>query len=204
MPIGYTPMSFEKARELIENEQIVKLYRSPDCMMKYREMKSEFKNSGINMTTRILVCQLHWVPEDTDLHIPFEELFPLIKPKDKRPFACSEDMTILFNLFPYYFPPGVVHLCIWVKFSMEPDPKSAKGDISDHQKHLVDLYVKATFVDHLGLEPSQVTWFKNWRALQSIKSLPHIHVILDHPDPEKLHNLIGTGGVPINYDDTKL
>jgi len=49
------------------------------------------------------------------------------------------------------------------------------------------------------LSNDKVLWFKNWAALQSIKTIPHIHVILDHPNPKKVQALLQTGGIPIDY-----
>ncbi len=199
MPVGYTPLSFAKAREIVNSGKIADLYRSPECMEKYNKFKKVLKDEGIDMTTRIVVKQLHWLPPSTSLRTPSSEILKEIEPQDSTPFANEHDITIVTNSFPYYLEDGLVHLCAWVKFPMPSDPESELGDISEKMKQLVDLYVNKTFVDHLGLTEDKVLWFKNWATLQSIKTIPHIHVILDHPDPKKVQALLGTGGVPIDY-----
>lgn len=199
MTVGYKPMSFSKVREIVDSGNIRELYRSPECMKKYNSFKKMLKDEGIDMTSRIVVEQLHWLPPSTSIRTPSNEIVEKIKPKDSTPFANEDDITIVTNSFPYYLEDGLVHLCAWVKFPMPPDPKSELGDISDEMKRLVNLYVKKTFVDHLGLSNDKVLWFKNWAALQSIKTIPHIHVILDHPNPKKVQALLQTGGIPIDY-----
>ncbi|EKD11891.1 hypothetical protein MBM_09970 [Drepanopeziza brunnea f. sp. 'multigermtubi' MB_m1] len=42
-----------------------------------------------------------------------------------------------------------------------------------------------------------VIWFKNWRALKSIHSVEHFHVMLYDPDPEFVRR-ITNGDVPLS------
>lgn len=193
-------MKFTQAKALIAAGDITKFYRSPQCMETYDNFRATLKDKGIDMTTRLLVEELRWVPESTPITTPADEVIPLIKCADIRPFANVKDTTILPNSFPYYLEDGVVHLCVWVRSPLPPDPLSEVGDISAYNRHLVDRYIKQTFTKQLDLSEDRILWFKNWAALQSVRALPHIHVILDHPDASMVKSLLGTGGLPIRYE----
>lgn len=48
---------------------------------------------------------------------------------------------------------------------------------------MIDAFVKRTFVERLEKEgipdaEDRVQWFKNWTALQSVRALEHVHVLL--------------------------
>ncbi|VEU22558.1 DEKNAAC103609 [Brettanomyces naardenensis] len=202
MPVvGDTPMNFNLVRQIVLSGDIARMYRSPDCLRKYRQFKASLKERDIDMTTNILVTQLKWMSPTVDLKTPASKLIGSIKYSDARPFANEKDMMIMPNAFPYNLEEGIVHLCVWVKFPLPPDPNSEVGDISDTNKQLIQIYIEQTFAKGLGLSKDKVIWFKNWAALQSVKSIPHIHVVIDHPDPAKIEALIGTGGVPIRYGE---
>ncbi|ODV88266.1 hypothetical protein CANARDRAFT_190037, partial [[Candida] arabinofermentans NRRL YB-2248] len=154
------PMPFSKARELIDNGEIQLLTRSRECMDKYNNHRHALKSKGVDMITNLIVNELHWAPADY------------------RPFASEKDIVITRNSFPYYLESNTAHLCIWVKFPLLPDPSSPIGDISQRNKDLIERYIQKTFVEWLGIPRENIAWFKNWASLQSIKSIPHIHVIV--------------------------
>ncbi|QPG73690.1 hypothetical protein FOA43_001003 [Brettanomyces nanus] len=202
MLVGRTPFSMEDLHALVDKGDIARLFRSPSCYKKYQKFKVLLESSHIDLTTNIVVTQLKWLPTSIDLTSPSSEILPMIHASDNRPFSNVEDLTIVPNMFPYYLEEGLIHLCVWLKFPFPPDPHSEIGDISEENKQLVEKYVNQTFVKGLGLTKDRVLWFKNYAALQSIRTIPHIHVVIDHPDPIKVAALLGTGGIPIKY--TKL
>ncbi|KAG7816902.1 hypothetical protein KL919_004197 [Ogataea angusta] len=207
MSVSDEPMSFELVNKLVNNGELDKLTRSPEVMEKYNAHKQYFRDKGIDMVTYILSHELHWVPEDTPLDTPSHELLgTVVKPVDKRPFANAQDMTIIQNSYPYHLEPGIEHLCVWVKFPLPPDPNSAKGDISKGDRILIEEYIRETFCNWLNIPRDHIAWFKNWAKLQSVKSVPHIHVIIKDMDQQALDRVLHTGGKAINYksDDSKL
>lgn len=55
--------------------------------------------------------------------------------------------------------------------------------MTPESRKLIDAFVNRTFVRRLELEGSadadeRVLWFKNWGALQSVRGLEHIHVLV--------------------------
>ncbi|KAG7888344.1 hypothetical protein KL925_003527 [Ogataea polymorpha] len=207
MSVSDEPMSFELVSKLVNNGELDKLSRSPEVMDKYNAHKQYLRDKGIDMVTYILSHELHWVPEDTPLDTPSRELLDtVVKPEGKCPFANTNDMTIIQNSYPYHLESGIEHLCVWVKFPLPPDPNSAIGDISPKDKSLIEKYINETFCNWLNIPRDHIVWFKNWTKLQSVKSVPHIHVIIKDMDRQALDRVLNTGGKAINYgsSDCKL
>ncbi|KAG7902872.1 hypothetical protein KL907_004005 [Ogataea polymorpha] len=207
MSVSDEPMSFELVSKLVNNGELDKLSRSPEVMDKYNAHKQYLRDKGIDMVTYILSHELHWVPEDTPLDTPSRELLDtVVKPEGKCPFANTKDMTIIQNSYPYHLESGIEHLCVWVKFPLPPDPNSEIGDISPKDKSLIEKYINETFCNWLNIPRDHIVWFKNWTKLQSVKSVPHIHVIIKDMDRQALNRVLNTGGKAINYgsSDCKL
>ncbi|KAI9053408.1 hypothetical protein LZ554_002366 [Drepanopeziza brunnea f. sp. 'monogermtubi'] len=109
------------------------------------------------------------------------------------PFEREGDVKILWNDWPYGVDGRIVHLVVWTKFELEDDPET--DDLTDEARCALEAFVQRTFVDVLGKE--NVIWFKNWRALKSIHSVEHFHVMLYDPDPEFVRR-ITNGDVPLS------
>jgi hypothetical protein len=107
-----------------------------------------------------------------------EPVFPYNNP---IPFADPSDYKILRNDWPYGLAPGIAHLCVWLR---TPVPVHEHGgDLTDESRALIEEFVQRTFVERLAREgytnpKNHVLWFKNWTALQSVRSLEHIHVLV--------------------------
>jgi len=70
----------------------------------------------------------------------------------------------------------------WTRTAIPTD--SDIGDITLESRKSIESFVKRYFVDRIGrcAEP-RVIWFKNWAALQSVRALDHIHVLVRDVDP---------------------
>ena len=97
------------------------------------------------------------------------------------PFADS-DYKILRNDWPYGVAPGITHLVVWLR---TPVPvKEDGGDLTEESRALIEGFVQRTFVARLAStgrfeDPeAHVLWFKNWSALQSVRALEHVHVLV--------------------------
>lgn len=92
--------------------------------------------------------------------------------------------------------PGIVHLVIWLR---TPIPVGeGEGDMTDESKALIQKFVDRTFVARLAEEgfgdpASHVLWFKNWTALQSVRTLEHVHVLLRDVPEKLLYEWTGEG-----------
>lgn len=113
----------------------------------------------------------------------------------------TENYKILLNDWPYGFDSRIVHLVVWTKFPLPPDPTSEKGDISPQTRAMISKFVQETFGVEMTKKKSQkekegqrdaegeeeeenVVWFLNWASLKSIHAVEHFHVLLFEPDEE--------------------
>jgi len=88
---------------------------------------------------------------------------------------------------------------IWSKVIIESDPESEIGDVSDNTRALIDEYVEKTFINQLGLKRENVIWFRNFPAIQSVRELSHIHVLVKDMDKKDFDKVIKTPGVLLEY-----
>lgn len=72
---------------------------------------------------------------------------------------------------------------MWLRTPVPVKPEN--GDVTDESRALIEDFVQRTFVARLAQEGKRfadpkehVLWFKNWTALQSVRSLEHMHVLV--------------------------
>lgn len=128
------------------------------------------------MTNYLLVNRLPkaWGP------IPFTpvSVVPLQEPSDYR---------VLLNDWPYGLTPDITHIVVWTRTLIPTDPES--GDVTSESRSLIKEFVKTYFADRMGPNGGErVMWFKNWVALQSVRTLEHIHILVKDADPELLED----------------
>ncbi|KAI5960335.1 uncharacterized protein KGF55_004627 [Candida pseudojiufengensis] len=197
------PFSWSEITYIINSNALELFARNEKQTEEYHKFKQFLKDSNISINDYILKHELHWKSSD----IRFQE-YEVAKQYDiKHPqdliFYNDSDIIILPNKFPYYFEKGIVHLCIWSKLIIPNDPNSEVGDISEITKKIIDKYLKKTFIEK-GVDPKDIVWFKNWTSLQSVRSISHIHVILNNNvDPNLINKLINTCGTTLDLNDYK-
>ncbi|PBP22640.1 hypothetical protein BUE80_DR006564 [Diplocarpon rosae] len=100
-----------------------------------------------------------------------------------KPFQSEGDVKILWNDWPYGIDSKIVHLVVWTKFELEDDPET--DDLTVQARGELEDFVRKNFGDVVGNENAShmVIWFKNWKALKSIHSVEHFHIMLYDPDP---------------------
>lgn len=130
-----------------------------------------------SITAYMCAERLRWTP----LPESSAESGPVFDYQDPTPFASPNDFRILRNDWPYgSFEPAITHLIVWSKPRIQTDPKS--GSMTPESSGLINAFVDRTFVKRFEREDPQaavkVLWFKNWGALQSVRGLEHIHVLL--------------------------
>ncbi|GMF34335.1 hypothetical protein B5S28_g94 [[Candida] boidinii] len=201
MSVDDAIITWEQLEQIVHTGDLKKLHRDHAGMKKYNDFKQKLKSANIDLTVNLLVTQLKWIsPKDYKLEGTKFADIKEITPIDKRLFANSSDVTILRNDFPYHFEANVKHLVVWVKNQILPDPESPHGDISNYDKSLIEKYINKTFVEYLNIDRKDILWYKNWAALQSVRTIPHIHVILRNVSEEKILKVLYTGGKEIDYD----
>jgi hypothetical protein len=122
--------------------------------------------------------------------LPKEWGNPPFTPVSTTPFKDPSDYRILINDWPYGLDPDIRHIVVWLRTTIPTDPKT--GDMTPESRALVQSFVKNTFIDALGPDgESRVLWFKNWVALQSVRALEHIHVLVHNVDDDTLERWTG-------------
>lgn len=198
------PLQWNEVKEIVSEYRLEELGRSPEGLKEYHNFKASMQAKGISLTTNIFINTLHWLPVDTDPHLSTEEAVKRINYTDPRLFANPNDTCITLNDFPYWIKEPTIHLLVWVRSPMPPDPNSEIGDIDNQTKKLIEEYVQETFVKGSGIDRDDIIWWKNYTKIQSIKSIPHVHVLIKTEDKrveEKARALVGTPGATLKYDD---
>lgn len=121
--------------------------------------------------------RLQWTP----LPSSSAQTGPVFDACDPTPFSDVRDYKILRNDWPYgSFEVGITHLIVWSKSRIPTQEET--GLVTPESRELIEGFVRKTFVDRLEREEQEagekVLWFKNWGALQSVRGLEHIHVLV--------------------------
>ncbi|KAL4955228.1 hypothetical protein BDW69DRAFT_161275 [Aspergillus filifer] len=164
---------WEDLKDIIARGDLGILKRQPSQLRLYLSWTSKIKKEYGTITNYICVNRLHWP-------IPTESS-PL-QYKNLTPFADESDYKILRNDWPYGLAKGISHIVVWSRTPI-PVKDDGRGVITEESKELIEAFVRRTFVDKLkesGVSDAEdrVLWFKNYTALQSVRGLEHMHVLL--------------------------
>ena len=121
--------------------------------------------------------------------LPKEWGQPPFVPASEVPFEDPSDYAVLLNDWPYGLAPGITHIVVWSRTLIETG--SERGDLTERSRKLLGDFVKRKFVDDLENGEDRVLWFKNWVALQSVRALEHIHVLVREVDDDTLERWTG-------------
>lgn len=198
--VRHVPYQWEEIKQIIENNELERFARLESVSDSYLKFKKSVADKGLTVYKYLLKNQLQWSPVSTEKLQELNDEDVIINPKLNRLFIEPSDLKILLNDFPYNFDNGIYHLCIWTKFQIKPDPNSPIGDISPNTRKIIERYLSKTFSKY-GIKWENIIWFKNWESLQSVKSLSHIHVIINGLTPELLDQLLYTSGEPLTIEE---
>ncbi|THW70204.1 hypothetical protein D6D25_00632 [Aureobasidium pullulans] len=171
-------VKWDELTEIISANRLEKLKRRPSDLRRYIRWSNETKAEYGSIPNFVVQERLKWTPLPSS--IPGEP--PKFEFLDSVPFKNQNDFKILKNDWPYGLDTGIVHICVWLKTPIETD--SSTGDVTDHSRSLIKKFVDDTFSSKLdtafGLRKGKdhVLWFKNWVALQSVRGVDHIHVLV--------------------------
>ena len=165
------------------------LKRKPSDLKRYLAWTADIKAQYGTITNYICQRRLGWHLPDPDTTTAATTgattdsgaVFPFRNP---IPFADPADYKILRNDWPYGVTPDINHLVVWLRTPVPVKPEN--GDVTDESRALIEDFVHRTFVARLAQEGNlklsdpkeNVLWFKNWTALQSVRSLEHMHVLV--------------------------
>lgn len=165
------------------------LKRKPSDLVRYLSWSSATKAQYGSITNYICQVRLKWHLPDPTSSTPAvagsssgtADSGPVLPFANPIPFADPSDYKILRNDWPYGLTPGIVHLVVWLR---TPVPvKEDGGDLTDESRELIEGFVQKTFVERVASEgildaKDRVLWFKNWSALQSVRALEHVHILV--------------------------
>ncbi|PCD30875.1 hypothetical protein BFJ63_vAg3965 [Fusarium oxysporum f. sp. narcissi] len=172
---------WEELKEIIRTNNLSVLKRKPSDLRRYMAWTAETKAEYGSMTNYLLVNRL-----------PQEWGNPPFTPRSTVPFEDPSDYRILINDWPYGLEPDIRHIVVWLRTTIPTD--SETGDMTPESRALVQSFIEKTFIDALGPNgKSKVLWFKNWVALQSVRALEHIHVLVRNVDYDTLERWTGEG-----------
>ncbi len=101
------------------------------------------------------------------------------------PFADPSDYRVLINDWPYGLAPGITHIVAWSRTPIAAD--DVVGDMTPESRKTVADFVRRYFVEPLGPGgEDKVMWFKNWVALQSVRAVDHVHILVRDVEPAVL------------------
>ena len=86
-------------------------------------------------------------------------------------------MKILVNDWPYGLTPDIKHLVVWTKTPIPTSGDPADNDdITPAARAKIKDFVATVFSS--VVRGKNVLWFKNWKSLQSVPSVEHVHVLV--------------------------
>ncbi|KAK6358450.1 hypothetical protein TWF730_007783 [Orbilia blumenaviensis] len=159
----FKPHTWSDLQSIISENRLEDLKRRPGDLRRYLEWGAKTREEYGSVLKYILSQRLLWEGK--------------LEARNSVPFEDEEDTKILLNDWPYGLSPGITHIVVWTKAEIPVDPTS--GDVTDESRRLIVEYVNKVFVTQLGLPKEKVLWFKNWAALQSVRTVEHIHVLVD-------------------------
>jgi Protein of unknown function (DUF3605) len=125
---------------------------------------------------------------------------PPFTPISLVPFEDPSDYRVRLNDWPYGLQPDITHIVVWSRTIIPTDPET--GDMTPSSRAIVQSFVQRYFTNSLGPGGDhKVMWFKNWVALQSVRTLEHIHVMVHRVGPEILEEW--TRGQPHHADEQR-
>ncbi|KAI0145974.1 hypothetical protein F4776DRAFT_386029 [Hypoxylon sp. NC0597] len=170
----YQYHDWEDMKKIIAENNLSVLKRKPSDLRRYMKWTAETKAEYGSMTNYLLNNRL-----------PRTWGSPPFKPASTTPFDDPSDYRVLINDWPYGLTANLTHIVVWSRTAIETDPET--GDMTPESRSNVANFVKRFFVDRLGPDgDDRVLWFKNWVALQSVRALEHIHIIVRDVEKEIL------------------
>lgn len=207
--IADRPYEWQDVRNIVGENRLEKFARSVHRTEKYHDFKHQLQQKNYTIFKHLLNNELKWYDPKDNGGLEWDQIISegipdnhiVINPASYKLFSNKSDLKIVPNHFPYYFEEDVVHLCVWSKLRIDSDENSPIGDISPATREIIDKYVCKTFVDGLGIARENLVWFRNWEALQSVKSISHLHVVVKGMTDEQLEKVLYQSGEVLTAND---
>lgn len=168
------PMNWASIKQNIESGELQNLKRSPIETEKYHEHKRILAEKNIEIGDYIL-NKLGWtLTELASVNDISEE------EKLSLSFSRKDLYKLSVNDFPYNFEPQVSHLLIWSKINLPLYNKNESStDMNPEMKTKIETFIHNNLSKYLDLDmKDDYCWFINYRNLQSIKGIAHVHLLI--------------------------
>ncbi|KAH6636105.1 hypothetical protein F5144DRAFT_600875 [Chaetomium tenue] len=170
----FTYHTWDELCQIIQNNRLSVLKRKPSDLRRYMKWTADTKAEYGGITNFLIAHRL-----------PKAWGSPPFEPASNTPFADPSDYRVLINDWPYGFVPGITHIVVWSRTPIATD--NTVGDMTPESKRTVAEFMKRYFIDSLGTGgEDKVIWFKNWVALQSVRTVDHVHVLVRDVEPAVL------------------
>lgn len=193
--ISERPYTWPEVRDIIRYNDLDAFARLGAQTESYLAFKRLLKQENLTVFRHIVTQTLGWRRLEELDGVKDDKI--TVEASGAPMFTNPDDLKIVRNDFPYYFEDDVTHLCVWTKRRIESDPESLVGDLSPETRDIIERYVEQTFVKGLGIPRENLVWFRNWEALQSVKEISHVHVVVKGMTKEQVACVLGTAGVPL-------
>jgi len=177
----FTPHSWNETNTLITTNRLEDFKRYPSDLRKYLLWSQKTKAEYGSITNFVLKERLHWTPIDANSAPPRFEV------QNQELFGDERDFKVLRNDWPYGLEKRITHLVVWLKNVVPVDETT--GDVTVGSRERINGFVHERFSrrldDIFGVDRGKdhVVWFKNWVALQSVRGVDHVHVMVKNvPD----------------------
>lgn len=197
--ISQRPYSWQEVRSIIQHNELEMFARSAETTEKYHNFKQRLHENHTTVFKHLVVSTLKWCTEEDVAQSADADI--VVPDSGSDLLTNASDLKVVQNDFPYYFEDDVTHLCVWTKKRIESDPSSALGDLSPATRARIEKYVTKTFVDGLGVARENLVWFRNWEALQSVREVSHVHVVVKGMNAKQYESVVGGPGVPLTDAD---
>lgn len=172
----FTPHSWTDIRRLVAENKLEDFKRFPSDLRRYIVWSQKTKAAYGSITNFVIKERLHWTPIDAKATPPVFEV------RNQELFADENDFEVLRNDWPYGLDKDITHLVVWLKNVVPID--EATGDLTAVSRRDIHRFVEERFMERLRLvagmsDPlDHVVWFKNPVALQSVRGVDHVHVMV--------------------------
>lgn len=181
-------MNWDQVKQLISEGRLERLQRSEECTRQYQEHKKAL--GKVDLATFVL-SRLQW--SSTEIEVLNNDRYRTREAKIQASFSKKQYYKLTRNDFPYDFEPDVHHLLIWSKISLP-----LYGDASDECKQDLETHERIEQFLKINLAPFDVDycWFVNYSALQSIRKISHVHLLVKTTNKEIVEEkILGSPGL---------
>lgn len=167
-------------KEIVASGELQRLKRCPEETEKYHEHKRVLAEQHVSIGDYIL-SKLGWSEKELEEFNGDDDDTRL-----SRSFSNRDLFKLTVNDFPYDFAPEVFHLLIWSKISLPlytSDEDNADVRVDTHDK--IEEFIKQNLKLYLDPQTDDYSWFINYKSLQSIRGIPHVHLLIHAPERDQ-------------------